>query len=96
MTSFDCALFLILLQTCPNLSVETVSSRDPDAGEMAQTMEVRVLPPRELFRMRVSLESRNGMKTSFDFLVFLLASPSLLMTAPSARSDLLMFAPSFS
>mmetsp|Transcript_18435 Transcript_18435/g.38382 ORF Transcript_18435/g.38382 Transcript_18435/m.38382 type:complete len:306 (+) Transcript_18435:1764-2681(+) len=95
--SFFLALFLIVLQSCPNLRVETVSSWCIGAAVTVQRMEVRVLPPRLFLRMRVSLLSLKGMKTVFPpFPPFLALSPSLLMTAPRARRLLLMLLPSLS
>ena len=52
-------------------------------------MYVLVLPPRESFRRRVSLESLYGTNAPF-----LDMSDRIFMQLPKARRDLLMFAPS--
>ena len=69
--------------------VDCDSSRFRDAGEIAAIIAVLELPPSAELSMRVSLESRYGMCC-----VPFLPSLSLLMTAPSARSDLLIAFPS--
>jgi len=66
-----------------------VSSNPCDAGATAHIMTVRDLPPRESLRSLVSLESRYGMNIPFLF-----ESPSALIQFASARSDLLILAPS--
>lgn len=68
-----------------------LSSKLLEQGETLAISRVWQLPPSESFRRRVSLESRNGM-CLFEPLVVLRCS--MLMQLPSARSDLLILAPS--
>ena len=66
-----------------------VSSNEIYAGLTQAIMYVLVLPPRESFRRRVSLESLYGTNAPF-----LDMSDRIFMQLPKARRDLLMFAPS--
>jgi hypothetical protein len=51
--------------TCPNLSVDTVSSKCTGAAVIVNKIAVLEFPPSDCFRIRVSLESRYGMKSGF-------------------------------
>lgn len=72
--------------------VLSVSSKLSVAGEMAQIINVLLLPPRALERMRVREESRNGMCITcawgpFWLLLFLSTSASAFMHWPSTVSE---------
>mmetsp|Transcript_19414 Transcript_19414/g.62222 ORF Transcript_19414/g.62222 Transcript_19414/m.62222 type:complete len:243 (-) Transcript_19414:623-1351(-) len=59
--STTCACCITRLARSANLSVEMLSSTYCSDGERVAMMHVRELPPSASIRMRVSLESRNGM-----------------------------------
>ena len=84
------AKFFTFLARAAKRRVESVSAKCLVAGATLQITVVLAFPPRLGARMRVSLESRNGMCVAG------VPSASLLMTVPSVRSDLLMDAPSLS
>ncbi len=83
-------------QICPNFKVEIDSSRCE--GDSTHNTFVNVLPPRDCLSIRVSFESRYGMKGEGPPLLrpARLDSHSLDITAASARRDLLILAPSLS
>lgn len=78
------ALFFIVLARVPKRRVDTVSASLNDDGEQLIIRVVFELPPSDSYRIRVSLESLYGMWVD-------LPSVKLLITIPSALSDLLIF-----
>jgi len=81
-------LFLMFLARDAYLSVFSVSPKLHSAGEQAAIITVRELPPRESYRILVSLESLYGTWPFLD------ASVSEAITFPKASNPLLMLTPS--
>ncbi len=83
------ALFWIFFAREAYLRVLRVSSRLSSAGEMAQIIVVRELPPRAFLKIKVSLESRYGTNC---LSVLEALSARISMTRPRVDKDWLILA----
>ena len=83
-------LFLILRALLAYFRVFNVSSNELSAGEQHAIILVLELPPKESYKILVSLLSRYGI-----CIAFLVSSVKAEITLPSAKRDLLIMIPSF-
>ncbi len=86
------ALFFIILALYANLSVERVSEKAPEAGEILAIINVLEFPPSESLSKKVNLESLYLIWYYFPSVIY----TNVFITQPKTVRDLLIFPASLS